>query len=309
MRSKLHRPGLAAVVGFATVCSLLWIGAGESAAPTAPAALGDLARHLDPGFARDPYFADGKAEINSYQAQLQIYGAPRQAASLIHIVVSEDHLPESLVKADDWRTPGLVPMLKFNYVTSVRTGIYTYQQMLSFFFERADLHLAKMTLAHHEWCGNSFKELVNFRGRSAYSFNTYWEGQGDGSFPVAFPADLVVYDALPVQLRALRFADGMTATFPLLGRQLSSKAAPPSWPLATLRVKGAVREAVPAGAFEVWRLDLRHAGGVDQLAFERAFPHRLVSWQRADGDTFALAKSQKLAYWQMNGPGDEAVFE
>lgn len=140
----------------------------------------ELFQQVDPAWVIDPYWFDGTAEINRYRATLVKYGQPRAADDVVHILVTEDHNPDLLVKGDDWRAPGLVKMLKFNYVTSVRTGVYTYQQMLSFFFDRADTRLAKMTLASHEWCGNSFKELVNFRGRSSYEFNTYWDGQGNG---------------------------------------------------------------------------------------------------------------------------------
>lgn len=265
--------------------------------------------HVDPGFMGHSYWDDGQAEIHRYDAELRIYGQARTAEHLDHIVVSERHLPGPLVKADDWRTPGTVDMLKFNYVTSAQTGVYRYQQMLSFFFDRSDQRLAKMTLASHEWCGNTFKELVHFRGRSSYEFNTYWEGQGNGSFEVDFPADMVVYDSLPVQLRALRFAEGLEVSLALLPRQLSSKASEPLAERATLSVTGRRSVEVPAGRIDAWILELRHGAGVDTLAFEAEFPHRMLSWTRADGDRFALRTSQKLDYWNRNRVRDESLLE
>ncbi|MCG8458099.1 MAG: hypothetical protein MI919_17620, partial [Holophagales bacterium] len=108
----------------------------------APAAAGELFEHVDPSFQQHEYWLDGKAEINLYEAEVKIYGQPRTADQLAHIVVSEDHDPELLVKADDWRRPGLIPMLKFNYVTGVQAGVYRYQQMFSFFFNRPSGRLA-----------------------------------------------------------------------------------------------------------------------------------------------------------------------
>ncbi len=261
---------------------------------------------IDPAWIEHPYWFDGTAEINLYQATLVRYGQPRQADEVAHILVAEDHKPDLLVKADDWRQPGLVPVLKFNYVTSVRTGIYRYQQMLSFFFDRSDTHLAKMTLASHEWCGNSFKELVNFRGRSSYDFNTYWDGQGNGDFDVEFPSDLVVYESLPVQLRSLRWSAGLETSLHLLPPQLSSRVVEPRWHLARLTVGDREELKVPAGTFSAWPVVLSHGGGKDRLWFETEFPHRMLRWQASSGDTFELDKSKKLAYWQLSGPGDES---
>ena len=269
-----------------------------------PAAADDLWRHVDPAFAANAYWFDGTAEINLYDATLVVYGQPRQADEVAHIIVTEDHLAEALVKADDPNRSGLVPMLKFNYTTEVRTGVYTYRQMLSFFFERATARAAKMTLTHNEWCGNTFKQLVNFRGRSSYDYNTYWEGGGDGRFEVDFPPDLVIYDSLPVQLRAVRFAEGIEADLRLLPRQLTSRASEPRFTEAKLRVGSRGPLEVPAGRFDSFAVELEHQAGVDRLWFEADFPHRMLRWLRADGDRFELRHSEKMPYWRYNRPQD-----
>lgn len=174
------------------------------------------------------------------------------------------------------------------------------------------MSLAKMTLASHEWCGNTFKELVNYRRPDGaawdeYDYNTYWDGEGDGSHDVDFPEDLVVYDSLPGQLRPLRFAEGLAVRFPLLPRQRTSRAPRPEPETATLRVveRGAVE--VPAGRFDAWTLELEHAGGVDTLVFEASFPHRMLRWRQASGDRYALRHSERMAYWRHNARGDEAL--
>ncbi|MCK5453055.1 MAG: hypothetical protein KAJ16_01770, partial [Calditrichia bacterium] len=65
---------------------------------------------------RNTYWFEGKAEINFYKAKIYKYGTPRQADEVIHILVTEKHKPDLLVKADNWREEGLVDMLKFNYI-------------------------------------------------------------------------------------------------------------------------------------------------------------------------------------------------
>ncbi|MEM8963205.1 MAG: hypothetical protein AAGD38_17100, partial [Acidobacteriota bacterium] len=265
----------------------------------------DFVDQLDTGWMQNDYWFDGTAEINQYASTRIMYGTPRPTDETAHIIVTEKHDPELLVKADDWRRPGLLDVVKFNYVTSARTGVYTYHQMFSFFFAQSDLRLAKMTLASHEWCGNTFKELVNVEGRESYDFNTYWDGQGNGSHDVDFPDGLVVYDSLPVQLRALPWRLGLRTELDLLPSQLSSKAPRPRWSRATLEVTAEETIEVEAGRFTTWVVELEHDRGTDRLWFETAFPHRMIRWEAASGDTHALRASTKMPYWQFNQPSDE----
>ena len=103
--------------------------------------------------------------------------------------------PDELVKADDWKQPGLLPVLKLNTVIEVPTGIYTYRQMVSVFFHRATLQNIKETLTSHEWCGNSFKELLNFNPHHSFRAHTYWDGMGEVTHPLPNDPALVFYDA------------------------------------------------------------------------------------------------------------------
>lgn len=266
----------------------------------------DLFQHLDGGWITHSYWFQGEAEVNFYDASVVKYAHPRKTRDIVHILVSEKHDPDLLVKADDWRQPGLVDMLKFNYVVSVPTGIYSYQQMMSVFFQHRDSQVAKMTLASHEWCGNTFKELVHFGSESRFEFNTYWDGQGNGSYEVDFPRNMTLYDALPVQLRMLEWRPGLVVGFGLVGSQFSSKASRPEVAPARLRVLDGEKITVEAGEFEAHPVVVEHAAGVDRLWFEAAFPHRMLRWETHDGHRYALRKSEKLAYWKLNQPGDES---
>lgn len=277
----------------------------ESEPSPEPAPPTDLFQHLDPQWVQNEYWYRGEAEIDLYDASLVKYGEPREVDEVAMIFVTEDFEPDLLVKADDWQRPDLVPMFKLNYVISVQTGVYRYEQMLSFFFRRADLGLTKMTLSSHEWCGNSFKELINHGERESFDFNTYWDGQGNGEYGVDFPDDLVLYDSLPAQLRALRFEEGLEATMHLLPTQLSSRVSPPAWETATLRVLPKTKVEVPAGTFEAWPVEVFHARGTDRLAFEAAYPNRMVRWHQAGGDRYELETSETMAYWNLNGKDDE----
>ncbi|RMG68084.1 MAG: hypothetical protein D6715_03220 [Calditrichaeota bacterium] len=260
----------------------------------------------DLNWIRNPYWFDGKAEVNFYQTTLVKYGIPRQADPTVHILVAEKHRPDVLVKANEWRQHHLVDMLKFNQVVSVQTGIYAYRQMMSVFFQMVNSRTAKMTFTSHEWCGNAFKSLVNFRGRRKYYFDTYWDGQGHGEYPADFPEDVVLYDALPVQLRMLVFRPGEQVTLALLPGQFSSKASKPKVVMAQAEVGKRKTIQVPAGSFSAYPVRVALPEGEDLFWFEAEFPHRMLEWKTHTGNHFQLLKSEKLAYWKLNKPGDEA---
>lgn len=254
---------------------------------------------------RNTYWFEGKAEINFYKAKIYKYGIPRQADEVIHILVTEKHKPDLLVKADDWREEGLIDMLKFNYLRRFQTGIYSYREMMSVFFEQKDLRLAKMTFGSQEWCGQSFKELVNFRGESSYHFNSYWDGQGRDSYDVSFPQDLFLYDALPVQLRMLNLIKGESLEIPLLPSQISSKVQKPKIALATVNIIRSETISVPAGSFSCNLVEVSHPGGTDQFWIESDFPQRMIKWNTFNQNSYELLDSKNLAYWELNKPGGE----
>ncbi len=298
-------PYLLAFLLAAVTFLLLWMQR-----PSAPATTeNDAVNQLNPEWMRHPYWRDGKAEINLYRSTVVKYGQPRQTDDVVHIVVGESHRPDLLVKADDWRQPGLVPMLKFNQIVEVQTGIYPYRQMLSVFFNRADGRFAKLAMSSQEWCGTSFKEVVHFRGRSSYRFNTYWDGQGAGSHPVDFPSNMIPRDALPVQLRALHFQPGTTFPITLLPGQVSSKAKPPEVRTGQLRVLEKTWLEVPAGRFETYPVVVTVDGAEDRLWFEAIHPNRMIRRATPGGDLHELLKSEKLAYWELNRPGDEGLLD
>lgn len=260
---------------------------------------------LDSEFLKNSYWYQGLAEINHYQASVVKYGILRPAEEVVHILVTEKHDPILLVKADDWKRPGLVDVLKFNYLTTIPTGIYTYREMISAFFANPEMNLIKLTFSSQEWCGQSFKELLNVGKRKGLWFNTYWDGQGRGKYEANFPEYLVLYDVLPVQLRALKFSENLKGHFEMLPTQISSKVSQPIWEKAEFEITALQPLRVPAGEFTAYRVQIRHSGGEDRLWFEKDFPHRMLKWETYAGNSYLLKKSQRLAYWELNKPGDE----
>jgi hypothetical protein len=257
------------------------------------------------GWMKNSYWFEGTAEINFYDAKISKYGIPREANELVHILVTEKHKPDQLVKADNWRESGLVDMLKFNYVRSFQTGIYSYREMMSVFFDQNQLQLTKLTFSSQDWCGQSFKELVNFNQKSSYNYNTYWDGQGSGLFDISFPEDLYVYDALPVQLRMFNLTEKRKFEIHLLPTQKSSKVIFPRTEKAFVQIFNSEEVSVPAGKYNCYLVTVSHSAGKDSYWLEAQFPHRLIKWVAFNEDRHELIDSKKLPYWELNQPGGE----
>jgi hypothetical protein len=63
---------------------------------------------------------------------------------------------------------------------------------------------------------------------------------------------------------------------------------------------------VPAGRFQGVAIRLEARGRVSTYEFEAEAPHRLLRFRAHDGTEYRLAKAERLVYWSMHEPGDEA---
>ncbi len=257
-------------------------------------------------FAANALWDDGRAEIDAYDAALRRYGIPRTFTAYL-IVVKEDLSRRQMVKADPDHDPGdLFTVLKLNHVINYQTGIYSYHQMASCFFDRSTMDLVKLSLTSNEWCGNTYKEYTRRGGKGELHVHTYWDNQAEATYNVPAGPDVVFYDQLPLWIRSLPQAPGTTRALRLLPTQIESKGPKPEPQAATLL---AAREEVvvaPAGGFRALRWELRTGGErPDMYWTARDYPYVLVAWDRPDGGGYRLKWTQRLAYWTLNHPGDE----
>jgi hypothetical protein len=247
------------------------------------------------GFGRAPLWNDGNAEVSVYEARDLRYGLPRASRATL-VVVAEDLSPGRLVKADHPEAePRTVRVLKLNHVRSIQTGVYVYNQMLSAFLEADTLRPVKLSMASHEWCGNSFVEWRS--DTKILAIRSYVAPVGDSDMPLD-PAGALFYDALPLALRGLDFERAREGRVRVLETVFASAPVPPRAEDAVVRV-----EAAPGG----YRVTLERAARKDVFEFEAAFPHRLRRWERPDGGLLSLVESRRFAYWQKNHPGDEKL--
>ncbi|MFN2385431.1 MAG: hypothetical protein ABR576_03965 [Thermoanaerobaculia bacterium] len=250
----------------------------------------------NPTFGTDPLWNDGNAEVAAYDARDVLYGVPRASLAVL-IVVAEDLSPEKLVKADAPQPGKSVRVLKLNHVRSIGTGMYAYEQMLSAFLDAAALRPVKISMASHDWCGNTFVEWR--RDRNVLSVRSYFDAIGDRDVPFG-PGDAVFYDALPLKLRALDFARTRSGTIRLIETLFTIRP-------QISRAAEARLEVRTAG--DRYRVEITRGPKRDALEFERGYPHRLVLWKRADGGILTLRSARRIRYWEKNRPGDERILD
>ncbi len=251
----------------------------------------------DPSWRRAALWDDGRAEFCAYEVTWARYGHHFPGRALL-ILVKEPWAPDLEVKADRPRPDGF-DVLKLNHVRDVATGIYTYHQMASVYLRRDSGALRKLAATSSEACGVSTAEVV--RGR--LDTHSYFDGQGDRSRD--YPAGALPQDGLPAHLRD--FVAGPApeelTVFPSLLFGRFGDLRPATY---RLERRPAAPVEVPAGRFTGVELRLVHGDRFLSYTFEEAPPHRLLRFADHEGTTYRLAKGERLAYWEMHDPGEEA---
>jgi hypothetical protein len=160
-------------------------------------------------------------------------------------------------------------------------------------------------MSHFESCGLTFVEILPEGDHLSLTTHSYWDKEGDRTLKVPFGSADLLYDALPLQIRGMDLATMSPRNLKILPTQLSGKVRNPALAPMSLQVLGKERVQVPAGDFEVFRVELTRLEGKDRYYFEVAFPHRLVKMEIAGGGVYRLRKSMRLDYWNFHANGDE----
>ncbi len=257
------------------------------------------------GWASDPLWDDGQAELSAYDAMEMRYQQPRPYIEY-QIVVKEPFSRKLLVKADPGHDASdLFPVVKLNRVIQYQTGIYSYNQMLSVFFDVQDMQPVKWTLTHFEWCGNTFKQFTRRERQGRLETRTYWDGDADQGFDLAVDRDTLFYDQLAVWLRAQPLSSG-SRTVKMFPTQISSRGARPEASEMTITIPGREEIGLPDGTRRTAVLvQVEQADGLHRFWIDPEFPHALLGWDRPDGGRGRLLWTKRMKYWELNQPGDE----
>jgi len=264
-----------------------------SRVPASAQALQDVMTHFDQEWAMHKYWEDGLAEVATYEAERTVYKKKR-TFEYTQITVKEEFNQQFNVKTDDYKRTDLFPVMKINQFCQIQTDKYPYHYLTSLFFRRdKPVALYKMTTSSQEWCGNTFKALVDDGVSFKEKFNSYWDGQGEGHRDLR--RDVVLEDALSYALRALKFEQQPTLALTVLDLQQTNKATPPVYYAARLRTTAAAPADAPAPA---WRVAVTLAPGKENVYwFAKEYPNVLLRQTTWDGRSLRLKATRREAYW------------
>ena len=130
------------------------------------------------------HWADGKAEISSYEVVQPRYGELRQGYGVM-IFVTESLHRQTFIKVDS-PTPEADQFyaLKLNHILQFTTGIYDYSVMTSVFSqvagERHPFELRRISFSAQEWCGQVFDEALFRDGQINGRISSYFASEGRG---------------------------------------------------------------------------------------------------------------------------------
>lgn len=264
-------------------------------------------------------WADGQAELSSYDLKRSKYGAGRTGTA-VAIFVTETFSNILRVKADPGNHPKQdeIPVMKLNLVEDFQTGVYDYNLMLSTFVNTQTAggilggSPIKVSFSSQEWCGHIYKQALFDGPGVRVTSHSYFDGEADQEKTVDPIEDGVAEDGLLLWARGMArpvLKPGESKSVDLFSALETARQAqgPGYWTKATL-TRSAVTEkvTVPLGTFEVERFEADIAGKVKKtFLVEKSQPHRVIFWETSLGTKASLVKSDRMKYWELNSPKGE----
>ncbi|GGG42853.1 hypothetical protein [Hymenobacter glacieicola] len=302
---------VAFVVGGALSAGLLSCSTDSGSKPATPAAApatateNPLTRRGGPlrqQWAMDRLWEDGKAEVATYEAERVVYGEPRRFDFTL-ITVKEEFNQQYNVKTDDTRRKDVFPVMKVNQFCTIPTEQYPYHFLTSLFFRRDQpAQLYKLTTSSQEWCGNTFKAILDDGMQYVQTYNSYWDGQGGGQRQLR--RVVLFEDALPYTLRSLRFEALPTFKADVYELQQTNQAPPPVLYHAQIRTEDALTADTPEPA---WCVTVALTNQKQNVYwFGKRYPNVLLRQSTWDGRTLRLKQVRRYVYWPVAAAGSAA---
>lgn len=288
------------------------------------AATADYRHQTVPSQAPDDFWdhwGDGQAEISAYRLTQPRYGE-QHPGQVVLIFVTETLTHAQRVKSDGGHQDAF-PVMKLNAVRDFQTGFYDYNIMTSTFVplsgETPRGLPTKQSFSMQEWCGNTYAELtaVHDYGEPVSALRLlgygYFDGEAFVDAQLPAPAGGITADALPILVRDIAgplLPPGGAHTVPFLNRLSDTRMqhVPLQWIEATLtRTSETTMTTVPAGEFKTFSINVVPSSGPSiRYDIEAAHPHRIIAWERADGEVAQMTGSTRSAYWQQQRRGEDS---
>jgi hypothetical protein len=288
-----------AISFFATACQEPTATETKVAAVSASHTEGGVSTPPTPEF--NAYWFAGKAEVNSYELQIDRYGEPRKGYAVM-VFVTEDFSNQKHVKLDYPEKAGddRVPVLKLNALQRFNTGIYDYSMMTSLFTPLdygKKPHTLKWNTTVQDWCGHVFTQLDHTNGNTyKVQQNSYFEMEGDKAFTTE---GVLLEDEIFTRLRLNpeSLPKNKVKIIPnLTYSRIRHK--PVEAVEATISFKDGADGQTTCSVIYTSKRRL-------DIVFEKAFPHKILAYTELDGDKqlsrATLIKNMQSDYWMKNG--------
>lgn len=266
---------------------------GPGRLPASAPALQAVLVHFNQEWAMRKLWEDGLAEVAVYDAERTVYQKKR-TFEYTQITVKEEFNQQFNVKTDSYRRNDLFPVMKINQFCQIATDRYPYHYLTSLFFRRDQpVALYKLTSSSQEWCGNTFKAIVDDGVNFDETHDSYWDNQGVGNRDLR--RDVFLEDALSYSLRALKFEQRPAFALTVLDLQQTNRATPPVYYNANLETTAAPAADAPEPA---WRVVLLLAPGKKNVYwFAKQYPNVLLRQTTWDGRSLRLKSTRRYVYW------------
>ena len=250
----------------------------------------------------DPVWYDGQAEVAVYQAEREIYGAPRKYQAIVY-TNKETVDPRTSCKSADAQG---VEAFKHHWRERIPTPNYDYDYSTMSYTLAADLAPFKLTMSSQEDCGASLKEFWRDEDqRFVWDTSNYFPGGGQKSGRLGNPKNLVFEDALTLVLRDYDFEHPAERSFALVPFQRFNIDVPHEPIEARVRFQGRKELDLPIGKTPSYELGLYDRTGQNLATYwfhaDGAAPwlHALVQWEQPRQQIRAqLVSLVRKAYWK-----------
>ncbi|MFN0151419.1 MAG: hypothetical protein ACKVU1_12015 [bacterium] len=275
-------------------------------------ALAMLATAISPMPARATEFADLRAalQLDAAWAYHDHWKNPRversiftftfrgREAQVTQLVEAEWTDVEHLVKPQDLEAVGRTPSGRAVHSMELHQ-LYDMPTTFGEFGAFCGVLVARDTMAPLKWdynfydtCGSIAKRLAANREPAVLEADGYWEGRATYTTPSL--EGVWISDGLALTLRALPLAEGYAARVRLAITDRGRVTAPLAIADAKIAVTTA-KTAVPAGAFDTWRVAVDAKGFTALYWFERTPVRKLVAYE-VGGVRYELLKQDVIDY-------------
>lgn len=263
----------------------------------------------------DPYWYQGKAEVNSYDLQQERYGAIRPGHAIL-IFVTEDFLTDKQVKNETNTSKHTKLVLKHNYIRRFTTGLYDYSIMSSVFSPLDYINkpnALKITTTLQDWCGTSSIQLNKRRDKWNVSLRSYFEKENDQDFSID---NIYSEDEL---LNLIRISPDNLPTGNVNILPITQTSLMLHWPIKSFPVKATIQDYKPndftGNNIKSYTLEFTDLKRTISYLYESVSPYKIVGWIESyngkDGKPLtSIAKlhhSSMEAYWGENKSENEKM--